>query len=285
MGSRSGTPAKFSEILNRRSLNMQSPSASECAHESEAQADPVEVVVSSVEARAVGAERELAEKDQAVAAIEDDDNDGDYIEGRSDSSSSSDQSSFSSDEEESRDAIKKQVRESLHRTHMHSLNKPLHEQTHFKLDVMADEGNIDEASGEGADSVRLCEDDDPDFGESEESEETVGVSLGNTIAKMDRRIKGEPTPVKEGSPNKFGTPPETKRLGKGELADEAPSSREAKEDGLGDENIDSAFFTPRHGKSLLSKVLNFDSRCDDDKLGEIAKLLDEAPRVAHLKPG
>ncbi len=56
------------------------------------------------------------------------------------------------------------------------------------------------------------------------------MSLGNTIAKVDRRMKGQPTPSKEGSP------PETTGKGSNDISmegdnnedDDAASSKDAK---------------------------------------------------------
>ena len=103
----------------------------------------------------------------------------------------------------------------------------------------------------------------------------MGMSLGNTIARVDRRMKGQPTPSKE------GTPPETTGKGSNDISmegdkdiNDAASMKDAKtvfvnedKNGKHNESVKCRRSTtpPKHLMSpKVQKVLDFNSENSDD---------------------
>lgn len=151
---------------------------------------------------------------------------------------SSDSSSYSSESDEDDEgfdpSVKRQIRDSMHKTHLHSVKKPLEVEDvphQFSIDDHPQQSDEevegdgppeeagqqqdpippDEAAGEqdmaGAEEESEKElpdevapidayEEDEEEEESESAEELFGFDLAHTIEKVDRRVREEPTPDK-----------------------------------------------------------------------------------------
>ena len=124
--------------------------------------------------------------------------DSESFEGAEDESHLDGSSSYSDDDSDDEDwQVKRQIRDSMHKTHMHSVKMPLADQ--MENDLSEEEsGEAELSSQEG--EVEVVESVDEEVEEYDESDsdehEDEDMDLGNTIAKLDRRIKGQPTPDK-----------------------------------------------------------------------------------------
>ena len=147
----------------------------------------------------------------------DDDNDDDYID--NDDVDVDEDDDYSSDEDYD-PSVKKQIRDSMHKTHLHSVKMPLEEQFADESEAVEsldnakdNEGDKDDAeaafaveSNEVRESANEDSESSSSSGSGEDEDEEIerqyqGLDLAKTIAKVDRQINDMPTPDKTPPPS------------------------------------------------------------------------------------